>query len=95
MGLLSRILGRSNKPDSPHASYLVEGFELVGSEYSNSSRIPKSDNIFYHCTKCNELISSVSESNFQCQCRNISIDADCNRLFVCNYKQFQVIEKIN
>jgi hypothetical protein len=43
---------------------------------------PVSENLYYECIKCGEIIKSVPEDNVCCTCRNICIDIDAGRVSV-------------
>jgi len=51
-------------------------FELIGSDYKDTSKIPKDRDLFYHCLKCDDIIPSVPRESMGCCCRNIVIDKE-------------------
>lgn len=68
-------------------------FELIGNNYTDTSNVPKDDDIWYRCTDCGKMIPSVPEDNIGCECGNVFIDKDCWRLVVANMKTLEVIRK--
>lgn len=70
-------------------------FELVGSEYKDTSEVPRDTNIFYRCKKCDSVIPSVPKSNLGCTCGNVFIDRDYMRLAVDDFSNFEVLRKVS
>ena len=57
-------------------SMIDDKFELIGSDYKDTSKIPKDRDLFYHCLKCDDIIPSVPRESMGCCCRNIVIDKE-------------------
>lgn len=68
--------------------------EVINREVSDSSEAPKAKDIFYRCTECGVLVSSVPKENGGCQCGNIFIDIDYFRLAVRDYSKFEAVKKL-
>lgn len=66
-------------------------YEVIGRGYNDTSRIPKDDNLGYHCTECGAVIPSVPDDNVGCECGNIFIDRDCWRLVVVDLGKLEVV----
>jgi hypothetical protein len=61
----------------------------------NSPRDADRDvDLFYQCDICNDIIPSVPDDNTNCQCANISIDRDMNRMFVKEFSKFTILRKL-
>jgi hypothetical protein len=71
------------------------GYELVGNDYADTAEVPKGDNIWYRCTDCGKMISSVPDDNIGCECGNVFIDKDCWRLIVANTNKFEVLRRVH
>ncbi len=69
-------------------------YELIGSDYNDTSNVPKDDDIYYRCTDCHDVIPSVPDDNIGCSCGNVFIDKDYWRLVVANMKNFEVVRKM-
>ncbi|WP_339911171.1 hypothetical protein [Symmachiella dynata] len=67
-------------------------FEIVGSLYTKTSEFPKGDDVFYRCTKCGGLIPSMPYYHTECDCGNISVDADGNALKIKRFRNFEVLK---
>lgn len=65
-------------------------FKVVANNFSNTSEIPKDDNLFYRCLDCGDTIPSVPNSNIGCACGNIFIDKDYWRLVVADLSKIEV-----
>ena len=69
-------------------------YNLIGSDFKNISEVPKDDDIFYRCKKCNSIIPSVPADNIGCDCGNVFIDRDSWRLIVVDISKLEVLKKI-
>jgi hypothetical protein len=58
---------------------------------------PAGKNLYYECTKCGGVVSSLPEDSVSCGCRNICIDVDYGRVAVKDHQFMKVFseEKIN
>jgi len=72
---------------------MTDKYEIIGKNYKKISEIPRDKNIFYKCTECGGIISSVPKGNIGCECRNIFIDKDYGRLIVDDFSKIEVIKK--
>ena len=68
-------------------------FELLGGNYTDTSEVPKDEDIYYRCLECGEIIPSVPKDNIGCRCGNIFIDEDCWRLVVTDIRKLEVLVK--
>jgi hypothetical protein len=69
----------------------MPGFESLNRESTGPNEsISKARDIFYQCTKCNSIVPSTPTESVYCQCGNIGIDFELNRLWVGNFSNFQV-----
>ena len=68
-------------------------FELLGDNYTDTSEVPKDEDIYYRCLECGEIIPSVPKDNIGCRCGNIFIDKDCWRLVVTDIRKLEVLVK--
>ena len=68
-------------------------YVLIGKDFDDTALVPKDDDIFYRCTECGGVISSVPDDNTGCECGNVFIDKDFWRLVVANMKQLEVLRK--
>ena len=41
--------------------------------------LPASDDIFYQCLQCWDIVPSMPSDNLYCSCKNVSIDVDAGR----------------
>ena len=50
--------------------------------FTDTSQVPRGNDIFYRCNKCGVSIPSVPSGNIGCDCGNVFIDRDYHRLDV-------------
>lgn len=43
---------------------------------------PASDNLYYECLRCGDVVPSLPNDNIACSCENIAIDVDYGRVHV-------------
>jgi len=55
---------------------------------------PKARDIFYKCRRCNTILPSLPKDNVNCECGNIGIDKDMNRLWVECYADVVVLKRV-
>ncbi len=67
-------------------------FEPIGSGYTNTSQVPKDNDLLYRCTLCGATIRSVPRETGGCKCGNIFIDKECWRLIVEDFKHLRWCE---
>ncbi len=68
-------------------------YEIISDNIKDTSEASKGKDIFYKCTKCQDIIPSIPKDNIGCKCGNIFIDVDYFRLAIDSYNHFQVIKK--
>ena len=66
-------------------------FEVIGNGYTDTSQVPKDNDLLYRCTLCGAAIRSVPRESGGCNCGNIFIDKDYWRLIVVDFKHFEVV----
>lgn len=44
-----------------------------------STPMPASEEIFYQCLRCWDIVPSMPPDNLYCSCRNVSVDIDAGR----------------
>jgi len=69
-------------------------FKIISDKIKDTSEAIKGKDIFYKCTLCGGIISSIPKDNVGCECGNIFIDVDYVRLAVDDYSHFMVIKKM-
>lgn len=69
-------------------------YEFFASGYTDTSQIPKGDDLYYHCLRCGDIYPSWPKDNENCTCNNIVIDIDMNRLAVEDFTKFEVDKKV-
>jgi hypothetical protein len=60
--------------------------------FTDTSQVPKGNEIFYRCGKCGVSISSIPRGNIGCDCGNVFVDRDYHRLAVEDFEQFELVE---
>lgn len=70
-------------------------YEVIKEKISDTSEASRGNDIYYECTKCNNIIPSIPKDNINCNCLNIGIDKDMNRLFIEEYQYFRILRRIN
>ena len=68
-------------------------YELIGDNYTNTSDVPKDDDLYYECLLCGATIPSVPDDNVGCECGSVFIDKDCWRLEVGDFSKFRVLKR--
>ncbi len=61
---------------------LKKNYNLEYVEFDFRKGYPSSDNLYYECQKCFDLVSSVTEVNIECSCGNFFIDVSSARFIV-------------
>ena len=73
---------------------MIEKFKIISKKIKDTSEAQKGKNVYYKCTKCNDLIPSIPKDNVGCSCGNLFIDIDYFRLSIEDYNHFTVVQKI-
>jgi len=47
---------------------------------------PAGKDLYYECTKCGDVISSLPADSISCKCRNIHIDVDYGRVAIKDHR---------
>ena len=69
-------------------------YRSLNIKIKDTSEAPKGKEIFYRCTNCGSVISSVPNKNIGCECGNIFIDKDYFRLSIEDYDSFEAVRMI-
>jgi len=69
-------------------------YEVLQVEITNTKDVPRDKTIFYGCKKCGGIVSSVPKDNVCCECGNICIDKDMNRLWIGEYENLIILKKV-
>jgi hypothetical protein len=70
-------------------------YEVLQTGITDTKGLPRDRKVFYKCLRCNGLVPSVPKDNVNCECGNIGIDKDMNRLWVGEYEKIAILKKIN
>ncbi len=70
-------------------------YESLQIGIKDTSEATRGKGIYYQCSICQSIVSSVPKDNTGCSCGNIEIDKDMNRMFVGDYSQFVILKKIS
>lgn len=70
-------------------------YETLQENLIDTKDILKGRNIFYKCQICTNIVPSLPKDNVCCDCGNICIDKDMNRLWISNYEDFSVLIRIS
>lgn len=70
-----------------------EKYVIIQKEIQSAREAKKGKDIFYKCTKCQEIIPSIPTDNIACKCGNVYIDIDYFRLAIRDYNNFQVYRR--
>ena len=54
-------------------------YRIVDLQHRAGASLPASNNIFYQCQRCWDVIPSMPADNLYCSCTNIYIDVDAGR----------------
>jgi hypothetical protein len=54
---------------------------------------PAGKNLYYECTKCDDVIPSLPADSISCTCRNICIDVDYGRIAIKDHKFAKVFSE--
>lgn len=73
---------------------MTKQYTTVGSNYKNTSDVPKAADMSYLCLDCGDIIPSIPKENIGCKCGNIFIDKDCWRLIIVDLTKLEAI-KVN
>ena len=68
-------------------------FQVVGSDFTRTSEIPKDQGLYYRCLDCGGIIPSVPAKNIGCECGNVFIDKDYWRLIIADLSKIEVVRK--
>jgi hypothetical protein len=69
-------------------------YEVTGSDYNDSSQVPKDKGLYYRCLRCGDVMPSVPNDNIACKCSNIYIDVDMWRLDIADFSKMEVVKII-
>jgi hypothetical protein len=58
---------------------LKKNYNIKYVEFDFRKGYPSSNNLYYECQKCFDLVSSVTKENVECSCGNIFIDVSSAR----------------
>ena len=61
---------------------LKKNYNIEDVEFDFRRGYPSSNNMYYECQRCFDLVSSVVEENVECSCGNIFIDVSSARFVV-------------
>jgi hypothetical protein len=59
-------------------------------EFDPDRGYPAGDDLYYECTRCRWVVSSVALANLGCPCKNVFIDIDYGRLCVRDHTLFRI-----
>jgi hypothetical protein len=68
-------------------------YEILETVVSDTGDVPRAKTIFYGCKKCGGVVPSIPGDNVSCECGNIGIDKDVNRLWIGDYESFVLLRK--
>jgi hypothetical protein len=69
-------------------------YDVIKNGIADTSQAPRGKDIFYRCTICGGVVSSIPPDNVGCACGNVFIDVDYARLSVRDYSKFQAVRRI-
>lgn len=69
-------------------------YEVLQVRITDTKDIPRAKAVFYGCKKCGGMVSSIPKDNACCECGNICIDKDMNRLWIGDYEYFVLLKKV-
>jgi len=69
-------------------------YETIGTDYTDTSDVPKGKDVYYRCLVCGAVIPSVPRDNIGCGCGNVFVDIDYWRLSVEDFLRFEVVRRI-
>ena len=70
-------------------------YEVIRSGITKPSDAVRGKDLYYRCTECGGMISSVPRENVECPCGNIFIDYDYTRFVLRDYSAIEVVRKIS
>ena len=74
---------------------MKEKFDVYKRYFMRFRKIPRGKNLYYRCSKCNDMVPSVPGESCGCRCGNVFIDVDWFRLAVEDYSAFEIMIKVD